>query len=60
MFCALRSRTEEQKAQRLNACPDILQQMEADEKLLESIITKYDIMFHKRNYDLECNGDATS
>ena len=31
--------TEEQKAQRLNACQDILQQMEADKKLLENIIT---------------------
>ena len=31
--------TEEQKAQRLNACRDILQQMEADEKLLENVIT---------------------
>ena len=30
--------TEQQKAQRLNACRDILQQMEADEKLLENII----------------------
>ena len=29
----------EQKAQRLNACRDILQQMEADEKLLENIYT---------------------
>ena len=32
--------TEEQKAQRLNACRDILQQMEADEKLLENVITR--------------------
>ena len=32
--------TEEQKAQQLNACRDILQQMEADKKLLENIITK--------------------
>ena len=31
--------TEEQKAQRLNARRDILQQMEADEKLLENVIT---------------------
>ena len=31
--------TEEQKAQRLNACQDILQQMEADKKLLETVIT---------------------
>ena len=31
--------TEEQKAQRLNACRDILQQMEADEKLLVNVIT---------------------
>ena len=31
--------TEEQKAQRLNACRDILQQMEADKKLLENVIT---------------------
>ena len=31
--------TEEQKTQRLNACRDILQQMEADEKLLENVIT---------------------
>ena len=31
--------TEKQKAQRLNACRDIFQQMEADEKLLENIIT---------------------
>ena len=31
--------TEEQKAQRLNACRDILQQMEADEKLLENVVT---------------------
>ena len=31
--------TEEQKAQRLNACRDILQQMEADEKLLKNVIT---------------------
>ena len=31
--------TEEQKAQRLNACRDILQQMEANEKLLENVIT---------------------
>ena len=31
--------TEEQKAQLLNACRDILQQMEADEKLLENVIT---------------------
>ena len=31
--------TEEQKAQRLNACRDILQQTEADEKLLENVIT---------------------
>ena len=31
--------TEEQKAQQLNACRDILQQMEADEKLLENFIT---------------------
>ena len=31
--------TEDQKAQRLNACRDILQQMEADEKLLENVIT---------------------
>ena len=31
--------TEEQKAQQLNACRDILQQMEADEKLLENVIT---------------------
>ena len=30
---------EEQKAQRLNACQDILQQVEADEKLLENVIT---------------------
>ena len=32
--------TEEQKAQRLNACRDILQQMEANEKLLENVITQ--------------------
>ena len=32
--------TEEQKAQRLNACRDILQQIEADEKLLENVITE--------------------
>ena len=31
--------TEEQKAQRLNACRDILHQMEADKKLLENVIT---------------------
>ena len=31
--------TEEQKTQRLNACRDILQQMEADKKLLENVIT---------------------
>ena len=31
--------TEEQKAQRLNACRDILQQMKADEKLLKNGIT---------------------
>ena len=31
--------TEEQKAQQLYACRDILQQMEADKKLLESVIT---------------------
>ena len=31
--------TEEQKAQRLNAYRDILQQMEADKKLLENVIT---------------------
>ena len=31
--------TEKQKAQRLNACQDILQQIEADEKLLENVIT---------------------
>ena len=31
--------TEEQKAQRLNTCQDILQQMEADEKLLKNVIT---------------------
>ena len=31
--------TEEQNAQRLNACRDILQQMEADENLLENVIT---------------------
>ena len=31
--------TEEQKAQRLNACRDILQQMEADKKFLENVIT---------------------
>ena len=31
--------TEEQKAQRLNACRDILLQMEADKKLLENVIT---------------------
>ena len=31
--------TQEQKAQQLNACRDILQQMEADEKLLENVIT---------------------
>ena len=31
--------TEEQKAQRLNACRDVLQQMEADEKLLKNVIT---------------------
>ena len=31
--------TEEQKAQQLNACRDILQQMEADKKLLENVIT---------------------
>ena len=31
--------TEEQKAQRLNACRDILQQIEADKKLLENIST---------------------
>ena len=31
--------TEEQKAQRLNACQDILQQMEANKNLLENIIT---------------------
>ena len=31
--------TEEQKVQRLNACRDILQQMEADKKLLENVIT---------------------
>ena len=30
---------EEEKAQQLNACRDILQQMEADEKLLENVIT---------------------
>ena len=34
--------TEKQKAQRLNACRDILQQMEADEKLLENVITGYE------------------
>ena len=32
--------TEKQKAQRLNACRDILQQMEASKKLLENITTK--------------------
>ena len=31
--------TEEQKVQRLNACRDILQQQEADNKLLENVIT---------------------
>ena len=31
--------TEEQKPQRLNACRDILQRMEADEKLLANVIT---------------------
>ena len=31
--------TEQQKAQRLNACRDIFLQMEADEKLLKNIIT---------------------
>ena len=31
--------TKEQTAQRLNTCRDILQQMEADEKLLENVIT---------------------
>ena len=35
----LRLLTEEQKAQQLNACQDILQQMEAVEKLLENVIT---------------------
>ena len=30
--------TEEQKAQRLNACRDILQQMKADKKLLKNVI----------------------
>ena len=30
---------EEQKAQRLNACQEILEQMEADEKLLKNVIT---------------------
>ena len=32
--------TEEQKVQRLNACRDILQQMEAAEKLVENVITR--------------------
>ena len=32
--------TEEQKAQRLNACRDIFQPMEVDEKLLENVITE--------------------
>ena len=31
--------TKEKKAQRLNACRDILQQMETDKKLLENVIT---------------------
>ena len=31
--------TEEQIAQQLNACRDILQQMEADKKVLENVIT---------------------
>ena len=31
--------TVEQKVQRLNACRDILQQLEADNKLLENVIT---------------------
>ena len=31
--------TEEQKVQQLNACRDILQQLEADGKLLENVIT---------------------
>ena len=31
--------TKEQKAQQLNACRDILQQMEVDEKLLKNVIT---------------------
>ena len=31
--------TEEQKVKRLNACRDILQQLEADSKLLENVIT---------------------
>ena len=42
--------TEEQKAQRLNACRDILQQMEADEKLLENVITENPWVFQ---YDPE-------
>ena len=35
--------TEEQKAQRSNACRDILQQMEADKKLLENVITRVEL-----------------
>ena len=31
--------TEKQKVQRLSACRDILQQLEADDKLLENVIT---------------------
>ena len=30
---------EEQKVQQLNACQDIFQQLEADDKLLENVIT---------------------
>ena len=50
--------TQEQKAHRVNACQDILQQLEADDKLLEKVITGDELWIFQ--YDPETKRQVVS